>query len=183
MRDLVITQNVTLDGAVEMLDDWFDPLAEDKELTEEMNRQDEHCDAVLFGRRTFTDMRGFWPQQTADTTGVTEYLNRTRKYVFSSTLVDPEWQHTTILSGDPVAEVRRLKEQPGRTIALTGSITLAYPLIEAGLVDEYRMFTYPVVQGRGRRFYPDGYTVPRLRLLRAASFASGVTYTAYAPVV
>ncbi|MHA6799685.1 dihydrofolate reductase family protein [Bounagaea algeriensis] len=181
MRTLVITQNVTLDGAVEMLDDWFDPLAEDDELTEEIHRQDEQCDAVLFGRHTFTDMRGFWPQQTDDTTGVTRYLNRTQKYVVTSTLTDPEWQNTTILSGDPLEEVRQLKEQSGQHIVLTGSIRLAHPLIAAGLVDEFRMFTYPVIQGRGRRFFPDGYAVPRLRLLEEKSFASGVRYAAYTP--
>lgn len=64
---------------------------------------------------------------------------------------------------------------------MTGSITLSHALIEAGLVDEYRFFTYPVVQGRGRRPFPAGTRVPSLRLLDAQSFRGGVTFSAYAP--
>jgi dihydrofolate reductase len=101
-----------------------------------------------------------------------------QKYVVSSTLRDPEWEPTTVLTGDPVAAVRELKEQPGRDIVVTGSITLCHTLIGAGLVDEYRLFTYPVVQGRGRRLFPDGVEAPRLRLLGTQRFRNSVTYTA-----
>jgi dihydrofolate reductase len=103
-----------------------------------------------------------------------------QKYVVSSTMTDPKWQNSTILAGDPVAEVRALKEQPGKDIVVTGSITLCHTLIEAGLVDEYRLFVYPVVQGRGRRLFPDGYESPRLRLIEAKAFRSGITYSRYA---
>ncbi|WP_068275843.1 dihydrofolate reductase family protein [Aldersonia kunmingensis] len=178
-RTLALTQNVTLDGAVEFLDDWFDPTAHDAEMNAELARQEERCDAVLFGRQTFEDMRAFWPHQSDDTTGGTEYLNRTQKYVVTSTLTDPEWANTTLLSGDPVDEVGRLKQQPGGEIVLTGSIRLSHALIEAGLVDEFRMFTFPVLQGRGRRFFPDGCVLPRLELLDSKAFGSGVTYAAY----
>ena len=71
-----------------------------------------------------------------DTTGVTDYLNQVQKYVVSSTLTEPDWQHSTVLAGDAVEEVRALKEQPGGDIVLTGSITLSHAMIEAGLVDE-----------------------------------------------
>lgn len=181
MRKLVITQNVTLDGAVEMLDPWFEPADDDAEVAEELGEQAARSDAVLFGRQTFTDMRGFWPRQTDDTTGVTDHLNRVAKYVVSSTLTDPEWQNTTILSGDPVEEAGRLKTEPGRDIVLTGSIQLAHTLTSAGLVDEFRMFTFPSVQGRGRRFFPDDYSVARLRLVADRTFTSGVRYSAYQP--
>jgi dihydrofolate reductase len=103
-----------------------------------------------------------------------------QKYVVSSTMTDPQWQNSTVLSGDPGEEVRALKGQPGQDIVVTGSITLCHTLIEAGLVDEYRLFVYPVVQGRGRRLFPDGYELPRRRLLEAKSFRSGITYSRYA---
>jgi dihydrofolate reductase len=103
-----------------------------------------------------------------------------QKYVVSSTLDDPQWEPTEVLTGDPVPHVRALKDRPGQDIVVTGSITLCHTLIAAGLVDEYRLFTYPVVQGRGRRLFPDGYEVPRLRLLDTKAFRSGITYTAYA---
>jgi dihydrofolate reductase len=185
-RTLAITQNITLDGSIEMITDWFDPQggAEDDGADQlaEIRRQDATADALLLGRQTFEDFRSYWPRQTEDPTGITAYLNQVQKYVLSSTLTDPGWEHTTVLSGDPVAAVRELKEQPGQDIVVAGSITLCHALAVADLVDEYRLFTYPAVQGRGRRLVPDGVEVPRLRLLGATSFRNGVTYAAYAPV-
>ncbi len=180
MRALVITQNITLDGSVEMLDDWFD-LSGDPDHLALTRRQGEDTDARLLGRRTSEDFRGYWPLQTHDTTGITDHLDQVQKYVVSSTMTDPQWQHSTVLTGDPVEHVRLLKDRPGKDIVCTGSITLTHALITAGLVDEYRLFTHPAVQGRGRRLFPDGHVVPRLRLLDARSFGSGVTYAAYEP--
>lgn len=77
--------------------------------------------------------------------------------------------------------MRDIKQRPGNDIVLTGSITLTHALIAAGLVDEYRLFGYPVVQGRGRRLFPDGYQIPRLRLVNTRSFASGVSLLIYTP--
>ena len=85
-----------------------------------------------------------------------------------------------MLSGDPVEEVRALKDRPGGDIVLTGSITLAHAMIEAGLVDEYRLFTFPAVQGRGRRLFPDGFRLEQLELTGSRSFRSGVTLSTYA---
>jgi dihydrofolate reductase len=184
MRDLVITQNVTLDGAVEMLDDWFDAQGQgdQSDLAAEMERQDAAADAFLCGRRTFLDLRGYWRDLADDTTGVSDYLNGVSKFVVSTTLDDPEWDGTTVLRGDPVDEVAALKETEGRDIVLTGSIRLAHALIVAGLVDEYRQFVYPVVQGRGRRLFPDGYVVPRLESLGSTTFRSGITLLRHRPV-
>lgn len=178
-RTLAITQNITLDGAIEMLGSWFDPQQQDGELLAENHRQNQACDALLLGRQTFEDFRGFWPHVSDDSTGISDYLNSVNKYVVSSTLTDPGWQHSTIMSGDPIQQVRALKSQPGKDIVLTGSITLCHALIEAGLVDEFRLFGYPVVQGRGRRLFPDGYAVDRLERIASRAFEYGVTYTAY----
>ena len=186
MRTLAITQNITVDGSIEMLDNWFDPQGQGGEdpsdLMAEIREQDSRSDAFLVGRRTFEDLRGYWPLQTEDRTGITAYLNDVRKYVVSSTLGEPGWVNTTVLRGDAVEEVARLKAAPGKDIIVTGSISLCHALIEAGLVDEYRLFTYPVVQGRGRRLFPDGYAVPRLRPLAARSFRGGITYASYAQI-
>ncbi len=185
MRKLAITQNITVDGSIEMLDDWFDPRGQgevdNSDLFEEIHRQDVRSDALLVGRQTFEDLRGYWPTLSEDPTGIAEYLNAVAKYVVSNTLIDPQWQHTTVLSGDPIAQVQALKDAPGRDIVVTGSISLCYALINAGLVDEYRLFVYPVVQGRGRRLFPEGFRLPRLGLLDAKAFRGGVTYNCYAP--
>jgi dihydrofolate reductase len=182
MRKLVITQNVTLDGSIEMLDDWFDPRLQDDDLLAESHRQDAQADALLLGRRTFEDFRSYWPQQSADTTGITYYLNHVAKYVVSSTISDPAWQHSTVVATDPIQQLDALKRQSGRDIVLTGSISLAHTVIAAGLVDEYRLFIYPAIQGRGRRLFPDGVAIPRLRLVEpAVSFDSGISLLRYAP--
>jgi dihydrofolate reductase len=184
MRTLAITQNITVDGSIEMMGDWFDPQGQaemdNSDLLEELHRQQSEADGFLVGRRTFEDLRAYWPEQSDDSTGISDYLNRVRKYVVSSTMTDPQWQNATVLSGDPVEEVHALKKQPGQDVAVTGSITLCHTLIEAGLADEYRLFVYPVVQGRGRRLFPEGFECPRLRLVEANAFRSGITYSRYA---
>lgn len=182
MRKLVITQNMTVDGIVEMLGDWFDPQAgaDDAELMAENDRQDAEADALLVGRRTFLDFRGYWRDLEDDPTGVSDYLNTVDKHVVSSTLSDPDWANSHIVAGDPVAAVRELKAASGKDIVLTGSIQLAHAVIAADLVDEYRLYTYPAVQGTGRRLFPDGYATSGLRLLDARTFPSGITLQQWA---
>jgi dihydrofolate reductase len=181
MRKLVITENITLDGSIEMLDDWFDPLLQDDDLLEESHRQDSQADALLVGRQTFEDFRSYWPKQTDDPTGVTDYLNGVAKYVVSSTMTDPDWQNSTVLTGDAVEQAVALKSQPGKDIVLTGSISLAHTLIAGGVVDEYRLFVYPTVQGRGRRLFPEGTVIGGLRPVEPPkSFRSGIALLRYA---
>jgi dihydrofolate reductase len=178
MRSLIITQNVTLDGSVEMLEEagWFDPQSQDDELNAEMRRLDSTADALLLGRRTFEDFRSYWPAQTDDTTGVTDYLNTVDKYVVSSTMTEPEWVKSTVLAGDPVDHARRLAAAPGGDIVVTGSITVCHALIAADIVDEYRLFIYPFVQGAGRRLFPDGTMMSGFSPAAAPmTFPSGVT--------
>jgi dihydrofolate reductase len=181
MRKLVITQNITLDGSIEMLDDWFDPQLQDADLLAESHRQDAASDALLIGRRTFEDFRGYWPKQSDDQTGITDYLNNVAKYVVSTTMTDPGLKNSTVIGDDPVRRIRELKKEPGKDIVVTGSITLGHTLIGEGLVDEYRLFVYPAVQGRGRRLFPDGVSMSALTLVEPPkSFASGITLLRYA---
>jgi dihydrofolate reductase len=186
MRDLVVTENITLDGVIDASEGWFsvvdDPEVDQSDLQATLREQAEAADAVLFGRVTFEEMRGYWPQQTDDTTGVTDYLNRVNKYVVSGTVGDPEWEPTTVLPADGFQDaIRALKSEPGADIVTTGSITLAHALVAAGLVDEYRLFVYPVVLGRGRRLFPEGAEVPRLQLVECRPFRSGVVLLRYRP--
>ncbi|WP_028472494.1 dihydrofolate reductase family protein [Nocardioides alkalitolerans] len=193
MRRLVLTQNITLDGVVEAISGWFGPAGDDRrgdqsDVLAELRRQDSAADGFLTGRRTFEDMRGYWPQQTDDTTGITAYLDQVQKYVVSSTLTDPAWEPTEILPGaDLAAEVTALKERdrPGerQEIVVTGSITLCHDLLRLGLVDEVRLFVHPVVVGRGRRLFreADGPVDDTwLTLLETRAFTSGVTLQRYA---
>ena len=186
MRDLIVTENITADGVIEAVTDWFGPSgSEEARDTAEMARvqeqQREEADAVLLGRVTFEQFRGYWPKQTDDTTGITDYLNAVDKYVVSGTLTDPGWEGSTVLRGPLEQEVTRLKEQPGKAVVATGSVTLVQALARSGLVDEYRLFVYPVVLGRGRRLFDRATAVPPLRLVEARAFGSGVLLVRYRP--
>jgi dihydrofolate reductase len=178
---LVVTQNITVDGRIEFLDDWFQPSpteADVDDLQEEMQRQGSHTTAMLLGRRTFEDFRGYWPQHTDEPAGAE--LERLQKYVVSATLGEPGWVHSTVLSGDALDETRQLKADGDGDLVVTGSITLTHALVGAGLVDELRLFVHPAVQGRGRGLVAEGTRPPDLTLLEARPFRSGVTLLRYA---
>jgi dihydrofolate reductase len=175
MRDLIVTQNITVDGVIEA-GDWFGPADGGLEVLEALREQMARADAFLTGRVTFEQLRGFWPAQTDDPTGISAYLNRVQKYVVSSTLHDPGWEPTTILRG--LDDVRHLKDTAGGDVVCTGSIDLTHQLITADLVDEYRLFIYPTAVATGRRLFPDGS--PRtLTLTGNTSFPSGVALLIY----
>jgi dihydrofolate reductase len=183
MRKLVVTENITLDGVIDMSGGWFSPTGEEgvdeSDLSQALREQAARSDAALFGRVTFEEMRSYWPAQTDDETGVTEHLNNVQKYVVSNTMTDPQWQHSTVLPGDLEDNVRELKSADGKDIVATGSITLVHALIGLGVVDEYRLFGYPVVLGSGARLFEDATNVPKLTLLDTRPFRSGVVLMTY----
>ncbi len=179
MRDLIVTENITLDGVIEATEGWFAPAGGEDDVSDvetALRKQREAADALLLGRVTFEQMRGYWPWQT-DTTGITDYLNGVSKHVVSSTLQHPGWERTTVLRS--VDEIRALKSETGGDIVTTGSIRLVREMIAGGLVDEYRLFVYPVVLGRGQRLFADASEVPRLRLVESQPFRSGIVLLRY----
>lgn len=184
-RDLVVTENITLDGVIEATGDWFVPAGGEEgdlsDVNDALRVQREAADALVLGRVTFEAFRGYWPRQTNDQTGISDYLNEVRKHVFSSTLQDPGWEHTTVLRGALADEIQALKSQPGKDIVTTGSMTLVTGLIAAGLVDEYRLFVYPVVLGRGRRLFADERAAASMRLVEARPFRAGIVLLRYRP--
>lgn len=179
-RRLVVTQNISVDGRIELLDDWFQPSPVDEDvadLQEEMQRQGSETGAMLLGRRTFEDFRGYWPDHTDEPAGAE--LERLQKYVVSTTIGDTGWVNSTVLSGDPVDVTTRLVAAGAGDLVVTGSITLTHALFAAGIVDEVRLFVYPAIQGRGRGLVPEGTRLD-LSLLEARSFRGGVTLLRYA---
>ena len=184
MRDLIVTENITVDGVIDAADNWFGPAgagdADRSDMIAAIAEQREAADAFLTGRVTFEAMRSYWPKHVGDDeTGVAEYLDRVPKYVVSSTLEDPGWEPTTVLRGPLEEEIGALKSAPGKDIVVTGSMTLVHALIAAGLVDEYRLFVHPVVVGRGTRLFADGGRIPRLDLAETRPFRSGVVLLRY----
>ena len=181
-RRLVITENITLDGVVEHDGTWFDPTDDSeqgRQLAEITQQHAADSDGFLVGRTTFEEMRGFWPRQVDDQTGVTDHVE---KYVVSSSIVDPDWDGTTILRGGEQldAEITELKARDGKDIVLTGSITLARQLLARGVVDELRLFVYPIVVGTGRRLFTDEHDIRDLTLIETRAFDGGVVLLRYA---
>ncbi len=136
--------------------------------------------SLLLGRRTYEILYDFWPKQKDNP--FTEFLNNTQKYVASTTLKEPlSWDNSTLLEGDIVKAVAKLKEQAGKDIVVLGSGGLLQPLMLHGLVDRYLLMIHPLVLGSGRRlFLEDG---PRLafRLADSVTTTTGVMVATYQP--
>jgi dihydrofolate reductase len=183
MRKLIVTENITLDGVIDMAGGWFAPHPDGPDdVGDLLDAQREHmsrADAVLLGRKTYQQFESFWPHQADDKTGVSDYLNTTEKYVVSGTLRDPTWQNTVVLPGPLPDDLRSLRESAGADIVATGSIQLVQELVRTGLVDEYRLFVYPVVAGSGARLFPSGVALPGLAVAEARPFRSGVVLLRY----
>jgi dihydrofolate reductase len=113
------------------------------------------AEAMLLGRVTYEGFAAAWPS-IEDEQGFAEKMNGMPKYVVSSTLERADWQNSTILPGDPVAEVTALKRRLAGSILVAGSMSLVHTLHDAGLVDEYRLMIYPTVLGSGKRLFRDG---------------------------
>lgn len=178
MRKLVVTTNMTLDGIADQMDEWFSPTDGGDDIEAANREQMATTGAVLLGHTTYEEFKSFWPKQIDDTTGVTDYLNQTQKYVFSSTLDGADWENTTVLRGPLADEIAALKQEEGADLVVSGSISLAQSLARERLVDEYRLFVYPVVLGRGRRLFQDGID-SKLQLIGTQTFDSGVVLLTY----
>jgi dihydrofolate reductase len=117
------------------------------------------ADVQLFGRVTYEGFAAAWPSREGE---FADKINSAPKYVVSNTLRDPDWQNTTVISGDVVGEIAGLRERIDGVILVAGSGTLVGTLLSAGLVDELRLMVFPTVLGRGKRLFPDG--IDRLKL-------------------
>ena len=137
-------------------------------------------DALLFGRRTYEDFYGFWPNQTDNP--FTDVLNNTPKYVASTTLEEPlPWSNSTLLGGDAADAVAELREQPGGALTILGSGELLQSLMRRNLVDEYVLHFFPLVLRTGRRLFADGVDAATLRLVDSTTTTTGVVIGTYEP--
>jgi dihydrofolate reductase len=140
----------------------------------------QRADAFLFGRRTyeaFAGTWGVWPDPGGDP--IWKALNTQPKYVASTTLTDPRWANTTVLSIEVAAAVRELKAKPGRELQVHGSGALSRWLLDNDLVDEMTLFTFPVVVGQGTRLFPDTGRDRALELVDSRATPKGVTIQVY----
>ena len=177
MRKIVAGQFITLDGVVEIPEEWMGPYFT-PELGQAIGSMMAAQDAMLLGRVTYEMFAAHWPNQTGD---MADTMNGTPKYVVSGTLKSAEWQNTTLIpAASAFAEIAGLKQQPGRNIGMTGSATLIGSLLREGLLDELHLFVLPLVVGSGKRLFgTPGDQLP-LKLLGSATFQTGVVHLTYA---
>ena len=160
---------------------WALPLFTDEAETF-LNEVFQRADAFLFGRRTYEIFAGYWGvMPDSESNPIAGPLNARPKYVASTTLTDPHWAGTTVLSGDFAAAIRELKAEPAGELQVHGSGNLIRWLLDNQLVDEITLLTYPVVIGQGTRLFPDAGPDAALDLVESRPTSSGVTIQVYRP--
>ena len=163
---------------------WAIPLFDDEaeaSLVEAIGR----ADAFLFGRKTYDIFAGSWGTGSwganQGNNPISVAFNTEPKYVASSTLREPEWDGTTVLSGDVAVAVAEVKAKPGGELQVHGSGALVRGLLENDLVDEINLFTYPLVVGQGTRLFPDTGPDRAFKLIESQSTPGGVITQVYRP--
>jgi dihydrofolate reductase len=190
---LTTTTNVSVDGVMQGLGGpdedrrggferggWALPLFDD-EAAAFVYEVYQRADAFLFGRRTYEIFAGYWGVMAESTNPIAAALNTRPKYVASTTLTDPQWADTTVLSGDVAAAVGELKAKPGGELQVHGSGNLVRWLLDNHLVDEITLLTYPVVIGQGTRLFPATGPDAALELVESQSTPTGVIIQVYRP--
>jgi dihydrofolate reductase len=136
-------------------------------------------DALLLGRRTYEIFASHWPRVTDPNDPVASKLNSVRKYVASRTLQKVEWHNATLIRGDAATAVARLKEQAGGEIQVSGSSNLIQTLLKHDLIDEFRLWVFPVMVGSGKRLFGDGTIPGAFRLADTTTSSTGVVIHRY----
>ena len=139
-------------------------------------------DAMLLGRATYQEFASYFPGLSSEEQPFADHMNNTPKYVVSETLEEPlEWQNSTLIEEDLAQEITELKQQPGKDIAISGSITLVQSLLREDLLDELKLMVHPIVVGGGKRLFENVGEKKVLKLVDTKTFGTGVLYLTYQP--
>ncbi len=186
MRKLIYEINITIDGCA-----GHTTVIADNELHDFFTNLLDETGTVLFGRKTYELMVDFWPnakndpQSTESMIKFADKYNSINKIVFSGSLDKAHWNNTILNKGNAVEEVRKLKQQPGKSLSI-GGISLASSLMKAGLIDEFWFLVHPIVSGKGRKLFSQSDGSPEglnertdLKLIESIIFKSGVVAINY----
>ena len=192
MSKIVVNMSVTLDGVMQAParpdedlrggfahGGWAVPYLDSDTARALMTEGFPNAGGLLFGRRTYLDLYAVWPKRT-DGNPFTPVLDNTQKWVASTTLEDPlPWQNSTLLKGDAMEAVARLKAQMAKDLVVLGSGELIQSLMRHNLVDQYVLLIHPLVLGSGRHLFPDGGAAASLQLVDSKTTTSGVVMATY----
>ena len=187
MGRIVVTEFVSVDGVMEAPgpdgsgfkhEGWTFNISTGEEGNKFKLDETMASEAQLLGRVTYQGFASAWPSVKGE---FGDKFNNMPKYVVSSTLENPEWNNTTVLKGDVVTEVSKLRQRLKGDIVVHGSAKLVQTLLAHDLVDELRLMVYPVVLGTGKRLFSDGSDLKRLRLKDSRTVGDGVLILTYEP--
>jgi dihydrofolate reductase len=174
---LVATEYLSLDGVFEEPGQWSGPWFND-EAAQFKFEELMASDALLLGRKTYEGFAAAWPTMT-DEAGFADKMNSMPKYVVSSTMEKAEWPGSRLIKGKAADEVRRLRQEPGQDLLLSGSAELFNALKDENLIDLYRFMVHPVILGKGERLFSGDDDQRSLKLLQVKPFKSGIVILEY----
>jgi dihydrofolate reductase len=182
MRKITASLFIALDGVVEAPDQWHFPYFND-EMGAAVDADIGAADTLLLGRKTYDSFAGAWPDREAageEDAEIAKRLGDARKIVVSNQQLEFTWRNSEQLDGDLVEAVRALKQEPGGTIAMSGSVSVVRQLLAAGLLDELHLLVHPIAVRAGMRLFDEGEKIP-LQLVSSETFETGVLNLVYAP--
>jgi len=187
MGKIVVSENVTLDGVIQdpagdegfRVGGWVGLIKDSPQLSKLALDEALGAGAFLLGRRSYEWLAARWPSRSGE---LAARLNSLPKYVVSSTLEHPAWNNSTVLKGDVLNEVSKLKQQLNGDIVVPASFQLVRTLLEHDLVDELRLKIFPVVLGAGERLFGETSDKKPMRLLDTQTVEGGIAYLTYQPV-
>jgi dihydrofolate reductase len=189
MGRIIISENLSLDGVIQdpagdegfQRGGWVGRVGDRgrEEAAQVLLEEALGTEAMLLGRRSYEFLAARWPSRTGE---LADRLNSKPKYVVSSTLQDPIWNNTTVLKGDVVKKISKLKQQLAGDIVVPASFQLVRTLIEHDLADELRLMIYPVVLGAGERLFGETSDQKPLRLISTRTVGNDLAYLTYQPV-
>jgi dihydrofolate reductase len=184
MGKIVVSENVTLDGVIQdpagdegfRAGGWVGLIKDSPQLGKLALDEALGAEAFLLGRRSYEWLAARWPSRSG---GLADRLNSLPKYVVSSTLEEPKWNNSTVLEGDVLSDVSKLKQELNGEIIVAASFQLVHTLMEHDLVDELRLKIFPVALGAGKRLFGETSGKKPMRLLGTQAVEGGVAYLTY----
>jgi dihydrofolate reductase len=184
MGKIIVSDNVSLDGVIQdpagdegfRVGGWVGLIKDRPQLNKLALDEALGAEALLLGRRSYEWLAARWPSRSGE---LADRLNSLPKYVVSSTLEDPDWNNSTVLEGDVLDEVTRLKQELDGEIVVPASFQLVHTLMEHDLVDELRLKIFPIVLGAGKRLFRETSDMKSMRLVDTQTIEGGVVFLTY----